>query len=251
MLALRDDPRQRNAVRVPRRKQIIPAALLLLLAGVCLAWQSRPVQIEGRLALRGWDGGVVAPVSGRGVVMPVSKLRSLLRGKMQALDVELAAAELRCDEARRLWVEKSAARVEAMRVLRVAERANAADLVSCRERHAEAAMAADEALAVLERRNRQREALFDPAALLADLPAPTDIAQIGEDGLFTLKARAWHRPLVVVVQTGDAKDGAGQVWLRAVEVSGGQTVQVEFSNADILTMQKLKTFAGVPRESGL
>lgn len=148
-------------------------------------------------------------------------------------------------ETRRAWEEKFAAREEALRILRVAERSNAADLAACRAQYADAEGEADAAYAELEQSARRSESLADPARLLGELPEAPDSNEVNPDGRFTLKSRVWHAPVVVVLT--DAADGARtQAWLQSLEVGAGGRMEVDFNNANLLTRDGLNRFLRLP-----
>jgi hypothetical protein len=226
-----------------RESMFWTVAVVVVLLGVT-AWQARMVEIGGRVSLRSWDGAVTVPQPARAAVLARSALAEQLQHRVAKLPAEQAAAAVAVDAARRAWRENSEKRDEALRILRVAERSNAADLAVCRERHAEAAVAVDEAYEVLERRMQKADQLANPAALLEPLPDPLAVTEVGADGSFALQARVWHRPVVVVL-AGEG-GAAGQAWLQAVDAPVGGRVEVEFSNADLLTVEGVRRFLGLP-----
>lgn len=224
------------------RPLIFWGVLLLLAAAVYLSWFLRAVEIRGRVALRSWDGEVSVPLSAQAFVFSRPGVKSVLRRQWAAWPAEQAAAQARGEEAREVWREKVAAREEALRVLRVAEKANAADLAACRLRHDEAEAAAQAAFAELEKRLAEEEQLSDPAALVAAWRGAIDGTRVAADGTFALRARAGQHPvLVVLVPAGEA--GPGQAWLQSVDARGG-AAEVELSNTNLLTLAGLREFSG-------
>lgn len=215
------------------------AAVVVLAFAV---WHQRGVEIAGRVSLRSWDGTMSVPQPARALVFSRSQIVGQLRERLVRWPVQRASAEAAVEKARKAWREKSAAREEALRILRVAQRANAADLAACRERHDEAVRAADEAYVELERAARRVEMATEPAVLLAELTEPVDEAAVEANGGFVLRARAGQGPVVVVVAGG--AEGPAQAWLQAVDTVAGGQVEVEFSNANLLTGQRLRDFAG-------
>ncbi len=244
-LARSDDTRQSIQVHGNGRRDLMvwTAGVAVVLVGV-VVWQSRAVEIVGRVSLRSWDEVETVPQPAQAMVFARSALAQRLQQRVAELLQERAAAELAADTARQAWLEMSAKRDEALRVLRVAERSNAADLAACRERHAEAASAVDEAYAVLERSMQRMDQLANPASLLAPLPDPIAVAEVGADGTFALSARVWQRPVVVVL-AGDL-GAAGQAWLQAIDAPVGGRVEVDFFNANLLTVEGVRRFLGLP-----
>jgi hypothetical protein len=218
------------------------AAVAAVVLGFAV-WHNQRVEVNGRVSLRSWDGAVSVPQPARAMTYPRQAFYTALRQRLAALPAERARAEENHTESMRVWREKSAARDEAARILQVAERANAADLEACRERYDKAAAAAQEAFAELERRASRLERLSDPAGLLVDLPGAVDAADVRPDGAFTLSPQVGSAPVIVVL-AGEA-DG-GQAWLHPVEVQSAGRVSMDFSNENLLTMEKLRKSAGLP-----
>jgi hypothetical protein len=131
-----------------------------------------------------------------------------------------------------------------LRVVQVAERANAADLALCREFHDKAEAGAKEAFAELERCTAGLEGLADPAGLLRDLPGAVDAVEVGPEGRFTLAACVGQAPVVVVL-AGEA--GGGQAWLRPIQTRVAGRIEMDFANENLLTMGGLREMAGLPR----
>lgn len=231
------------------RQLIFWVAALLVAAAAYFFWHTREVEIRGRVMLRSWDGGVSVPESAQALVYARPSLKSFLRGKLQALAEDRAAAEVRSEEARRVWREKVAAREETRKILRVAERGNAADLAQCRARHAEAEDEANRAYEELERRTALMDKLADPAAILSGVSGALSSARVDGEGRFSLKATLGQRPvLVVLVPSGES--GAGAAWLQRADSFGGNAVEVELSNTNLLTLDGLQDFLGVAQAAG-
>lgn len=242
-LAPGGDPRQSKAVRVTGRREwrwwaAVAAVVVLAFA----FWQQRGVEITGRVSLLSWDGTMSVPQPARALVFSRGAIVGPLREHLARQPAQRASAAADVEEARKAWREKSTAREEALRILRVAQRANAADLAACRERHDEAARAADEAYAELERGVRRMERLAEPAVLLAELTGPVDEPAVAADGSFALRARVGQGPVVVVV--ADGAEGPEQAWLQPVDTVAGGEVEVDFSNANLLTARGLRDFLG-------
>jgi len=193
-------------------------------------WHQREVQITGRFSLRSWDGTASVPQPARALVFSRGTIVGQLRERLDRWPAQRASAEAAVEGARKAWREKSAAREEALRILRVAERSNAADLAACRERHDEAVRAADEAYADLERAARRVEMVTEPALLLAELTGPVDEAALEADGCFTLRAR--DRAGSVRRGGGGRRRGAGACLVasggrRGRRAGGGGSFQCE------------------------
>ncbi len=216
-------------------------AVVVLLAFAL--WQSRGVEIEGRVALRSWDGAMSIPQPARAMVFSRWSLVSQLRSRAIKLPEQRAATEAVVAEARMAWQKESAAREEALRILRVAERSNAADLAECRGQHEAATQAADAAYADLEAAMRKLEALDNPASLLAEAEDPVDETEVGADGSFLLRARVGHGPVVVVL-AGD-ENSPLQAWMQVVDATTEGRAVLEFSNANLLTAEELGKFLGL------
>lgn len=232
----------RQAGLSSRREILFSAAVAAaVLVGFAL-WHNQRVEVNGRVALRSWDGAVSVPQPARAMAYPRQAFFTAVRQRLAALPAARARAEENHAEAMRVWREKSAARDEASRVLQVAERANAADLEACRARYDKAAAAAEEAFAELERRSSRLERLSDPAGLLLAVPGAVDASEVGPDGVFTLAARVGQGPVIVVL--AGAADG-GQAWLRPVEVQVAGGVSMDFSNENLLTIEELRSLVGL------
>ena len=198
----------------------------------------------GRIALRSWGGEVSVPQSALAMAYPRRAIVKALRQRLASLPAARGLAKERHAEAMRLWREKSAVRGEALRVVQVAERANATDLALCREIYDKAEAGAKEAFAELERRAAGLEGLADPAGLLRDLPGAVDAVEVGPEGRFTLAACVGQAPVVVVL-AGEA--GGGQAWLRPIQTRVAGRIEMDFANENLLTMGGLREMAGLPR----
>ena len=208
-----------------------------------VVWHNQRVEVNGRVSLRSWDGVVSVPHPARAMAYPRHAFFNALRQRLAALPAARTRAEENHAEAMRVWREKSVARDEASRILQVAERANAADLEACRERYDKASAAAEEAFTELEQRASRLEKLSDPAGLLADFPGAVDEMEVGSDGVFTLSAPVGIAPVIVVLAGGA---NGGQAWLHPIKVQSAGQVSVDFSNENLLTMEELRKWAGLP-----
>jgi len=184
------------------------------------------------------------PQSALAMAYPRRAIVKALRQRLASLPAARGLAKERHAEAMRLWREKSAVRGEALRVVQVAERANATDLALCREIYDKAEAGAKEAFAELERRAAGLEGLADPAGLLRDLPGAVDAVEVGPEGRFTLAACVGQAPVVVVL-AGEA--GGGQAWLRPIQTRVAGRIEMDFANENLLTMGGLREMAGLPR----
>lgn len=231
-------------LRIGRRRGLLwAAAAAALLLGFAV-WYNQRVEVAGRIALRSWGGEVSVPQSALAMAYPRRAIVTALRQRLASLPAARGLAEERHAEAMRLWREKSTARDEALRVVQVAERANAADLALCRELYDKAEAGAKEAFAELERRAAGLEGLADPAGLLRDLPGAVDTVGVAPDGSFMLAARVGQAPVVVVL-AGEA--GGGQAWLRSIQTRVAGRIEMDFANENLLTMGGLREMAGLPR----
>jgi len=222
-------------------------ALLVLFVATYLFWSLQPVEIRGRVALRAWDGSVAVPDAAQALVFAGSVAKKMAQQQLRAWPEARAQCEARCNDARAVWEEKVAQRDEALRILRVAEQANAADLAACRERYDKAQQAAQQAYAALEECMSELEKVSDPAALLAQWQGAEASADVSADGSFALRSRAGRRPvLVVLVPPGPARPG--QVWLQ--KASTGSVAEFELSNTNLLTLDGLREFAGLREVPG-
>ncbi len=213
-------------LRTGRRRGLLWAAAAAAVLLVFAVWYNQRVEVVGRIALRSWGGEVSVPQPAVAMAYPRRAIVAVLRQRLDSLPAARILAEERHKEAMRAWREKSTARDEALRVVQVAERANAADLALCRERYDIVEAGAKEAFAELERWAAGLEKLADPA------------------GLFTLTARVGQAPVVLVL-AGEA--GGGQAWLRPIETQRVGRMEMDFTNENLLTMDGLRDLAGLPR----
>lgn len=231
-------------LRIGRRRGLLwAAAAAAVLLGFAV-WYNQRVDVVGRIALRSWGGEVSVPQSALAMAYPRRAIVTALRQRLASLPAARGLAEERHAEAMRLWREKSTARDEALRVVQVAERANAADLALCRELYDKAEAGAKEAFAELERRAAGLEGLADPAGLLRDLPGAVDTVEVGPEGRFTLAAHVGQAPVVVVLA---GKAGGGQAWLRPIQTRVAGRIEMDFANENLLTMGGLREMVGLPR----
>ena len=230
---------------IGRRKITGWAAAIVLVVLAVVWWQSRAVEVSGRVGLRSWDGAVTVPQPARAMLVPRRQAVDFLRRGMVEWPAARAAAEARREEARVDWEGRVAARDEALRILRVAERANAADLAECRLRFEEAERAENETYAKLEQRTGAAERADDPALLVAQLPGAADAGEIGADGRLFLRSTVWQSPVLVVL-AGEGE--AAQAWLVPADAAWGGTVDVELSNANLITAEGLRALTGIAGE---
>jgi len=232
---------------MPRKQiYIISGAALAILAGY-FVWALQPVEIRGKVALRAWDGSVAVPDAAKALVFAGGPAKKMAREQLRALPASRAKCQTRCNDARALWEAKVAEREEALRILRVAEQANAADLAACRERYDKAKETAQQAYAALEACMFELEQISDPAALLAQWPEAEASAEVSAEGNFALQSRVGRRPvLVVLIPSGPGRPG--QAWLEKVSTAG--VADFELSNANLLTLDGLRAFFGLREVAG-
>ena len=231
-------------LRIGRRRGLLGAAAAAAVVLGFAVWYNQRVEVVGRIALRSWGGEVSVPQPALAMAYPRWAIVTALRQRLASLPAARSLAEERHAGAMRLWREKSTARDEALRVVQVAERANAADLALCRELYDKAEAGAKEAFAELERRAAWLEGLADPAGLLRDIPGAVDTVGVAPDGSFMLAARVGQAPVVVVL-AGEA--GGGQAWLRPTQTQVAGRIEMDFANENLLTMDGLREVAGLPR----
>jgi hypothetical protein len=143
--------------------------------------------------------------------------------------------------ARNEWNQRVALRDEAARILRVAERSNAADLEICRARHRESAADAEDAFRRMEQLGSSGDHIADPSRFRASLPSPSMEFSVNADGEFSVEAPQRGRGyLLAVMERSDDPEGA-LVWLR--EVAGGGGEALNLSNSDILAVDSLAKMA--------
>lgn len=150
----------------------------------------------------------------------------------------MAAAEEAISEAREEWNRKARRRDDAIKILRVAERSNASDLGACRAAYERAASEADAAYSLMEKCTFERDALEDPASILAGLPAASSAqAAANKDGTFVLRSWGPRSAFFVLVRAQD-RDGAAMLWL----VPAGRAPEV-YDNNNMLTADALRGLA--------
>jgi hypothetical protein len=207
----------------------------------------RTVEIRGRVGLQGWDGTITAPGEARALLFVQSEARQTLREQLASWPDREATAEAWREEARIGWHKRVEAREAALKILRVAEQANASDLAACRTRYKEAELAATAAFAELEERTESADIWSDPATVVAEWRGALDGCEVGEDGSFILRAQADQRPVVVVLAGMKGGSGARQAWLKELSAVD-ERVEVDFSNNNVLTWARLREFAELREE---
>lgn len=226
-----------------RREILVWAAVAAAVVTGFVLWHQQRVEIDGQVAVRSWNGELSVPQPARAAVYPRQRLTTEMGKRLLGLPAKRADAEQAHAEAMRAWRERSVSRDEALRILKVAERANAADLSLCRERYDKAKDVADGAFAELERRAAELEKIADPADLLAGLPGATDATNIAPDGRFELAGSVGRAP-VVLVSAGEG--GSSHAWLIPVEAHRAGRVAIDCTNENMATMQSLRAAAGLP-----
>jgi len=235
---LRSDGVRGRIGGVKDRGKFAASGLMLVSVVAALAWwQTREIEVTGRVALQGWDGGVTVPPGGRVVVMPAHQTRRALQRRLEDLPQLLEAAESARKLAREHWERRLAGRDEARRVLQVAERANSADLEACRVRLRRAESELEEAFDRLEERTSELDKLSNPASWLTRLGRRFEGVPLAEDGGFSLRVRTGRRGAVVL-----AAAEPSLVWLQLLEVRLGRVVPLEFTNANLADLASLRSW---------
>lgn len=218
------------------RHFVIFAAVAALIAALYFWAQGGTLIVDGRVVLQDMDSREKAGAGAKVAWHPADVIEQHLRAWLEAREAWQRDNELRVRAARNEWNQKVASREEAARILRVAERANAADLEICRARHREASADAEDALQSLEKLLAGADEVADPARFFASLPASSAETTAGGDGRFSLHAPAKAGYIIASLErAGDRKEFL--LWLRAVQP--GENEQVQFSNANVLTGDSL------------
>jgi|GEM_PF-4977696 len=223
------------------RHLLVFGAVVVLLGAAYFWVQGGSTSVHGRVLLQDVNGGE-QPGSGAKVVWyPAAVVEQHLHAWLEARGKWQRDNELETRAARNEWNQKVSARDEAARILRVAERANAADLEICRARHREAAADAEDALRDLEKLNLGADDATDPARFLASLPPPSVEFAADGDGRFRVQAPRGSEGYIVasLERAGERKELF--VWMRRAEPDDNEGVQL--SNANLLTSETLARMA--------
>lgn len=223
------------------RHLLVFAAVLGVLAGLYFWGQGRTASLEGRVYTRDLEGREVPGANAKVVWYPADVVGQQLASWLADYDNLRRESGLSLRAARNEWNQRVALRDEAARILRVAERANSADLDICRARHREAAADAEEALRHMESLESAANQASDPARFLASLPPPSVEFAADSDGRFRVDAPHGVRGFVFAA-LGGGEGKEAMVWWREVVVGEGELL--EFSNANVLTAEML---AGIAR----
>lgn len=224
------------------------AVLSVAVAGGAAAWWFAgdvphpvpPASVEGRVALRGLDGGVLVPERVAVQVYTREMMEDHLRAWLKRFEQSAAETETSLESARQVWRERNAARQEAARVVQVAEKSNSPDLGLCRARLRQAEEAAQESFAVLEQLSAAGERAADPASIVGSLPPSRMQVQADPEGHFALELQPGDR-LVLVLAAGSGEDGSERiVWMHPLDVPPGGGQLLEFSSGSLLTLNHLK-----------
>lgn len=223
------------------RHLLIFAAVFVLIGALYFWGQGVKTSVNGRVLLLDVDGRE-QPGGGAEVAWHTAAIvDEHLRAWLEAREDWQRKNELEIRATRNEWALKAAAREEAARILRVAERANAADLEICRARHREAAEDAEEALRKMEKLDSGADHATDPERFLAGLPLPSAEFVAGADGQFSVQATRGEAGYVVA----SLERGGGRkellVWLQPAEPE--QKEEVRLSNANVLTGESLARLA--------
>jgi len=223
------------------RHLLVLVGVVGLLAGAYFMTQPRAVPVDGQVLLHDVDGREAPAVGAKAAWYPAEVVEQQLDAWLSSYQDWRRTNELLVRAARNEWAQQTSARDEAARILRVAERANAADLEICRARHREAAADAEDALRKLEKLSSGGDESADPARFVAGLPPASAEFVADADGRFGLQAPYGQTGYVVVSfrQSGERKESL--VWLRNLDLEKNQALK--FSNADVLTTESLAKLA--------
>lgn len=223
------------------RHLLVFVGVVGLLAGAYFWSQTRSVPVDGQVVLHDVDGREAAASGAKAAWYPAEIVEQQLVAWISAYEDWQRTNELQLRAARNEWNQKTAARDEAARILRVAERANAADLAICQARHREAAADAEDALRRLEQLNSGADESADPARFVAGLPPASVEFAADADGRFSLQAPHGQAGYVVVSFERSGQRGESLVWL--VKVDPKEIKELKFSNANVLTTESLAKLA--------
>ena len=200
------------------------------------AWWFLPAPVRGEVTLTGFDGEQL-PAAGAGVALyPREPFLAHLQKELERRPAELAAADERLSVARNEWERCALQRTDAAKALRVAERANAADLEVSRARHDAALQAETAAYERLEALTREREDLDNPARVFRKMGDPRSEGLTDEEGNFFLRApRNTELFLLVRARSGGRFDA---VWVRPI---GALREPIELSNKELVTIEALES----------
>lgn len=223
------------------RHLLIFASFVGLIGALYFWVQGGTVAVGGHVLLQDVDGGQ-QPGSGAKVVWhPAAVVDGHLQAWLEAREDWQRKNELVIRAARNEWNQKVSARDEAARILRVAERSNAADLEICRARYREAAADAEDALRDVEKLNSDADEATDPARFLAGLPTPSAEFATDGDGCFSVQAPRGAEGYIVASLNKAGENKETLVWMRHAEIDGEKGVQL--SNANLLTSETLTRLA--------
>lgn len=208
----------------------------------------RTATVEGRVRLHGLGGEEIPGTGARVACYRAETFDGLLRQWLRDGEDAHGKTRLELQAARSYWNEMTARRDEAARILRVAERANSADLEICRARHREAAADAEDAFRRMEELGTGFDATSDPARFLAGLPPSSGEVVADSDGIFRVEVPRGAEIFLVASLAGKREGEQTMVWLRGGRFDEGEKVQ--FSNADLLTAGKLAEIARAEKRPG-
>jgi hypothetical protein len=224
------------------------ALLVVLLGGGYLLLAPRTAAVEGRVVLRGLDGHETPGAGAKVAGYPVEAAGEALRQWLREYDELHSRSRLELQAARKNWHELTARRDETARILRVAERANSADLEICRARHREAVADAEDAFRRLEQLSAALDDSVAPARFVANLPPAWSETASDADGVFRAELPGGAEIFLVARLPGKAPGAESVVWLRRGRFDDGEKVQ--FSNANVLTAEQLAEIARAEKELG-
>jgi hypothetical protein len=223
------------------RHLLVFLAIAGLLAGGYFLLVPQSSRLEGRVVLRGLDGQETPGAGAKVAHYPAELVDEALSRWLRDYEENRSKNRLELQAARRRWEQMAERRDEAARILRVAERANSADLEICRARHREAVADAEDALRRMEQMDAGLNETADPVRLVAELPLAAGETTAGADGTFALEVPGKTDIYLVARLAGQTPEAETLVWMRRGPFEDGEKIQ--FSNGNLLTAEMLAAMA--------
>jgi len=230
------------------RHLLVLVGVAALVAGAYWAVMPRTAQVEGRVVLRALDGTEIPAAGARVSCYPAAQVDDALARLLQAAGKSEETGRLELQAARSAWMQATARRDDAARILRVSEAANSADLEICRARHREATADAEDALRRLEFLQAGAGEVADPARFVGTLGAAAGGCSADAQGFFRLGVPVSAEVCFAVVFAGTRDGESDTVWLRRGVFENGD--EIHFSNETILTAEQLLAMARSRKRPG-
>lgn len=232
------------------RKGLLVSGLVLLLGALGAAgwwlFPKQPPALEGEVRLAAADG-TAAPVPGAGVFL-VSREELAARWRERLSEAQSRGAEVGelLKQAKAVHREKSLALELAARTSELADEYNMPDAAELRAARDAAQAEEAEALAELEKLNREKESFATPATLLRELPEALQETSTDESGKFRLVLPEATDGLAVLVLSSaaaaDSPDTRG--WFVPLAVGEQRQSPVLLSSDNALDADQIKEIAG-------